>query len=393
MSWLRFFAAMLLFALTIPAASAEDWKVLSLQGTGRAFAGGEWTTLEVGETPPNRATLRTGTDGRLVIGREGDVLSVAAISGIDIESDEARELVRVFDGAMGVVERDAPGKRFLVMTSSASLVPRGAEFGVVADATGAVVTVRSGLVEASDLATRRTVEVRAGQTFRALVGRAGVVEKTEPADPALQAAKDAAERASSETGEAASAASGLDRIPTGAIPAGSGKADAKLVEDAANAVHEQRVRAKLGKADPRAVAAVERMERDLFQEIDVETEPWKDDFKWTETDAGEVVLKPISRIVAGLQGTESYEFWVLFILVCLILGGMTNAVLQEAGFGSLCNAVIVMTAFVAAVLVRDLFFRAGSNLALEPFLSMGMMLAAMPVLLLSGAFAKMRWDL
>jgi hypothetical protein len=69
----------------------------------------------------------------------------------------------------------------------------------------------------------------------------------------------------------------------------------------------------------------------------------------------------------------------LFVLVCLILGGVTNAVLQETGFGSLFNALLVMTAFAAAILVRDVFFRAGDNLALEPYLSMGMMLAALKV--------------
>ena len=65
----------------------------------------------------------------------------------------AMTLVRVFDATMGVVERDEPGKDFLVMTASAALVAKGAEFGVVADPTSAVVSVRRGLVLATDLAT------------------------------------------------------------------------------------------------------------------------------------------------------------------------------------------------------------------------------------------------
>jgi hypothetical protein len=42
---------------------------------------------------------------------------------------------------------------------------------------------------------------------------------------------------------------------------------------------------------------------------------------------------------------------------------------------------------------RELFFRSGDNLELEPYLSLGMMLGAMPLLLLSGAFPKVRFRL
>jgi hypothetical protein len=394
---LRVFAALLSFGLLTGTASAQDWNVLSIQGSARAFTGGEWTALRVGDAPRKGVDLRTEADSRLRIGSESDILSVAPMAKFDIEGDDGRALVRVFDATMGVVEREAQGKRFIVMTSAASLAAKGAEFGVVADANGAVVSVRSGLVLATDLATRRTVEVRAGQTFRASLGQAGTVEATAKDDAALKAAEDAVDHSAGQAAEAAASggaeASALDRVPTGALPGGAGKADPKLAEDAASAVHEQRRKAKLGTADPRAVAAVESIERDLFQGIDVETPPWDDDFQWTEMEHGTVRLKPITGIVLGLHGAESFEFWVLFVLVCVILGGVTNAVLQETGFGPLFNALLVMAAFATAVLVRDLFFRAGANLALEPYLSMGMMMAAMPALLLSGAFAKMRWRL
>jgi hypothetical protein len=397
---LRLFAALWMLALSAGAASAQDWSVVFLQGAARAFTDGEWTALRVGDAAPKGGVLRTEVGSRLLIGREDDILSVAPLSKFDIEGDDARALVRVFDATIGVVEREAPGQRFIVMTSAAELVARGAEFGVVADAAGAAVSVRRGLVLATDLATRRTVEVRAGETFRVLLGRAGTVETTAKADPALKAAEDAAGGGPGGAASLADAAasgdatsSKLDRVPTGALPGDGAKADPALVESAADAVHEQRRRAKLGKADPRAVAAVQSIESDLLQGIDVEAQPWDDDFEWTEMEDGQLRLKPISRIVLGLRGAERFEFWTLFVLVCLILGGVANAVLQETGFGSLFNALLVMTAFVAAVLVRDLFLRGGANLALEPFLSMGMMMSAMPLLLLSGAFAKMRWRL
>ena len=399
MSWLRIFAALLCIALTTGAAREPDWKIVSLRGTGRAFTDGEWTTLSVGDVLPKGGELRTEAGARLLAGRDSDILSVAPMARFDVEGDGERSLVRVFDGAIGLVEHDEQGKRFIVMTSAAALVAKGAEFDVVANPAGAVVSVRRGLVLATDLATRQTIEVRAGETFRVQLGHAGTLEKTVNADPALRAAEDAAGRADGTAPLADASASrqaeagGLDRASIGAIPGGGAKSDAKLAEKAADAVHEQRRKAKLGKADPRAVAAAERIESELFRGIDVETEPLADDFQWTEMEHGQLRLKPITRIVLGLKGAESYEFWVLLLLVCLILGGMTNAVLQDTGFGPLFNATLVMAAFAAAIVLRDLYFRAGSNLTLEPFMSMGMMLTAMPVLLLSGAFAKMRWRL
>jgi hypothetical protein len=397
MSWLRIFAALLCITLTSHAASASDWTIVALRGAGRAFADGEWTALHVGDTLPRGGELRTEAGARLLAGGDGDILSVAPGARFDVEADADRSLVRVFDGEIQVAERDERDKRFIVMTSAAALVAKGAEFGVVADSNGAVVTVRRGLVLATDLATRQTIEIRAGQTYRARLGHAQTVEITAGADPAPRApegaaAGSAADGTASPAGASTSAeakAGELDRVATGAIPAGA-KGDARLAEEAADAVHEQRRKAKLGKADPRAVAAAERIESELFRDIDVETEPWDDDFQWTEMEHGEVRLKPITRIVLGLKGAESFEFWVLSLLVCLILGGLANAVLQETGFGPLFNATLVMTAFAAAIVLRDLYCRAGSNLALEPFMSMGMMMTAMPVMLLSGAFAKMR---
>ena len=390
MLWLRTFAALLLFTLTAQATPSPAWEIFSLHGGARAFIGGEWATLDVADTPAYGAEIRTGADGHLALGRAGDILTAAPLAKFDLEGDETRVLTRIFEGEIAITATERPGERFLIMTSAASLLVKGAQLGVVADASSVVVSVRQGLVLATDLATRRTVEVRAGETYRAQVGAAGTVEKTPTGDAALKVAEDAA---AGHASDSAGSTDPLDRVPTGTLSGGAARGDAKLAEDAAAAVHEQRRKAKLGKADPRAVAAVRSIERDLLQGIDVEAEPWDDDFQWTEMEDGEVRLKPISRIVFGLHGAERFEFWVLFVLVCVILGGLTNAVLQETGFGSLSNALLVMTAFAAAILARDLFFRAGANLTLEPFLSMGMMMAAMPVLLLSGAFAKMRWRL
>jgi hypothetical protein len=96
------------------------------------------------------------------------------------------------------------------------------------------------------------------------------------------------------------------------------------------------------------------------------------------------------RVILGLSEAEAYEFWALWIAVCTLLGALTSALMKDVGMGPVLNTAIVMLAFAAAIPVRDAFFREASNIAIEPFMSVGMMLGAMPLMLLGGAFTKFR---
>ncbi len=133
-----------------------------------------------------------------------------------------------------------------------------------------------------------------------------------------------------------------------------------------------------------------QIESDLLQGIDVDSEPLDDNFQWTEVEDGKVRLKPLWRIIVGLSGGEAYEFWALSIVVCTLLGALTSALMKDVGMGPVLNTAIIMLAFATAILVRDAFFRDASNITIEPFMSMGMMLGAMPLLLLGGAFTKFK---
>src|SRR5437763_9326869 len=155
-------------------------------------------------------------------------------------------------------------------------------------------------------------------------------------------------------------------------------------------MHEEQKSATLGKADPRAVAAAARSTRELFSDFDVEVEPWDDSFQWTEIENGELRLKPLWRILLTLGGAEYLEFWFLAFVACLFLGAISSAIMERAGFGVFGSMLLVAFAFAFAILIRDVFFRAGANVAIEPFLSIGMMLGLMTTTLLSGAFAKQR---
>ena len=395
-----FILSFLCFLFAASAAQAEDWRIVEVAGTARAFAAGEWTPLQPGATLTPHAIVQTQDDSHVALARAGAALDVPAGAKFRVEG-ETSPLLRLFDGGLGV-EASAP---LAVMTTYAAVETEGAVFAVVAETYGTTIVVQRGLVKVTDLTIRKTVLLHDGQILRLRPGRA-LVALSGPADqPAIATAQSvAAGRLDAEALPTKIAL--VDKTPTGALrpdaaasaiaalrasaPAKNGAASAHLAEEAADAVHEERRKAKLGKADPRAVAAAARITRELFQDIDVEVEPWDDSFQWTQVENGELRLKRVWQVVLALGGAQSMEFWFLAFVSCLFLGAISNAIMEKSGFGLAGGTLMVMAAFATALLIRDAFFRAGANLALEPFLSIGMMLCAMTLLLLSGAFAKLR---
>jgi hypothetical protein len=396
------FVALIFLLPGLHTAWAEDWSVQNVEGAVSVFTGGEWSPALVGADLPANAVLQTRSDGRILIVRGDDQIDLAPSTKFRVEGDNPIDAIaRDFEGVVGVSETAGVGKRFLVVTPDASMQAKGAVFGVAVDTSATTVSVVRGLLTVTNFATQKTVDVTDGQVFRILHGPAGIQDSAPPNDLASLAAKAAAARVASTNpdGKDADKASAANAAKTGDIdPKAVGTikdsqrqaADAKMAEDAAAAAHEEKRKAKLGKADPRAVAAVKQIESDLLQGIDADAEPLDDDFKWTEVEDGKVRLKPLWRVILGLSGGEAYEFWALWTVVCTLLGVLTSALMKDVGMGPLLNTVIVMLAFATAILVRDAFFRDVSNIAIEPFMSIGMMLGAMPLMLLGGAFTKFR---
>jgi hypothetical protein len=378
------------------AAWAEEWNVRSIEGGAKVFTMGAWDAPSVGANLRDNALLQTTSDGRILLRRGADRIDLEPSTKLRVEGEDPIDsIARTFEGAVGVGEAWSDGKRFLVMTPQASIQAKGAIFGVVADARAMTVAVQQGLVSVTDLATQKTVDVKEGEFFRVMSGPAGATETPPKSDPASAAAKDAAARiaALGPPERDANQSGDIDPKAVGAIKDGSGeKADSKMAEDAADAVHQEKRKARLGKGDPRAVAAVRQIESDLMEGVDVDAEPLDHDFKWTEVEDGELRLKPLSRIIFGLGRSEALKFWGIWFAACISLGMLTSSLMKDAGVGAGMNTLLIMLAFATAILVRDAFFRAGANLEIEPFLSIGMMLGAMPLLLLGGAFAKMRLD-
>ncbi|MDE3176741.1 MAG: hypothetical protein KGM15_11625 [Pseudomonadota bacterium] len=382
------------------AAYADDWRIVDVAGSARAFAAGAWAPLQAGAPLIPNAIVQTDGDGRLRLAGAGATLDAPADAKFRIDGDAA-PLLRLFDGGLGVEASASLG----VMTTYAYAETADAAFAVVAEPYGSTIAVTRGLVKVTDLTTRKTMLLRDGQILRLRAGQA-TLTLTAPVDqPAMATAASAAAGRLDAEGLNTKIAL-VDKTPTGALrpdaaasaiaalrdsaPNKNGAGSARLAEEAADAVHEERRKAKLGKADPRAVAAAARISRELFRDIDVDVEPWDDSFEWTEMEHGEKRLKPIWRVMLALGGAQSLEFWFLAFVSCLFLGAISNAIMEKSSFGLAGNTLLVMAAFAAALGLRDAFFRAGANLAIEPFLSIGMMLSAMTLILLSGAYAKLR---
>jgi hypothetical protein len=372
--------------MTTVAATAEDWAVNSLEGTARTFARGAWEQAKVGDqlTPD----ILVESAGRMRLARGPQSLSLGAGARIRIEHDDA-SLVRAFEGALGATVDVGAGESFLVMTTFASIEARLAIFGLFAERDGADLAVRDGVVRVTDLITRRSFELRAGQSLRLHRGFGEAdIHAPKPDDLALLAAN-ASPAGKTRSDSEAAAAAALDRSSLGGVgPAGKAKGDPKADRDAVDAARD--FKGKPGKASARDMATATAVTRELMQDPEYEVDPLDDSYQWTQVEDGVVRLKPIWRVIADLHGAERYQFWIIVAFACLGLGGLAGFALQNAGLGLTGNTLLVMTAFAAAILVRDLFFRSGGYIQSEPYLSLGLMLGAMPAFLLAGAAAKLR---
>ena len=386
MTFRRLWLALCCLILTSVAASAEDWTVSTLDGAARTFARGDWAQVSVGDQLTPDILIESA--GRMRLARGGQSLSLGAGARIRIEHDDA-SLVRAFEGALGATVDVGAGESLLVMTTFASIEARLAIFGLFAERDGADLVVRDGVVRVNDLIARRSFELHAGQSLRLARGFSEAdIHAPKPDDPALLAAN-ASPAGKTRTEAEAAAAAALDRSSLGGVgPGGKAKGDPKADQDAVNAAHD--FKGKPGKANAHDMATATAVTRELMRDPEYDVDPLDDSYQWTQVEDGVVRLKPIWRVIADLRGAERYEFWGLAVFACFCLGGLAGFALQNAGLGIAGNTLLVMTAFAAAILVRDLFFRSGGFIQIEPFLSLGMMMGAMPAFLLAGALAKLR---
>ena len=153
------FAVLLIFGLN-GAARAAEWSLVALDGDARSFVYGEWKALRLSDAVARDHDVES--QGRLSVTRDGDALDFAPGSKLRLEG-ETYVLVRLFEGSLDATIKPNKARPFLLMTTFAQVTTEGATFDVTTEPFGAVVAVREGEVEVTDLTTRVRVEVKQGQ--------------------------------------------------------------------------------------------------------------------------------------------------------------------------------------------------------------------------------------
>lgn len=155
-------------------AQSTGWQATRLRGQVFVLYGDSWQPLNRGDTVPNRHFVFTAGDGRVVLERGEEQISLAGNTQIMIDSiGAAGERTTVFE-TFGVITVNVAAQAeayFEVRTHELAAVVKGTRFVVSAGDDGSQVAVRRGLVEVQDLVNYVHVNVKPGQ-------QAEIVEST-----------------------------------------------------------------------------------------------------------------------------------------------------------------------------------------------------------------------
>jgi hypothetical protein len=160
----------LCFAAAAQLAAAADphaWTVRSVSGAAEAQGpGAAWKALSQGQQVPVGASIRTGKDGRVVLARDDESVTIAAASSFEIKPASNGMLTRIFQSAGTLMFKvhKRPDKHFEVGTPYLVAVVKGTTFTVSVDGNGSAVHVTEGLVEVAGLSGPGTLLLHPGQT-------------------------------------------------------------------------------------------------------------------------------------------------------------------------------------------------------------------------------------
>jgi FecR protein len=149
------------------AGDPSAWLVQSLSGTADLkVPGKDWQRLADGQEIDVGATVRTAKDGRVVLSRDDERVTIAAASSFEIKPASNGMLTRIFQkaGTLMFKVHKLPNKHFEVGTPYLVAVVKGTTFTVSVDANGSAVHVTEGLVEVSSLSGPEKLLLPAGKT-------------------------------------------------------------------------------------------------------------------------------------------------------------------------------------------------------------------------------------
>ncbi len=161
---------LVLALIVVPAASAaqaDDWVAMRLRGAVFVFSGDGWVPLERGGTVASGQFLYAGGNGRAVLERDGQQITLGSSTHIMIEDRPGGgEFTTVYE-QIGTVTVDVDARDvdyFAVRTQQLAAVVKGTRFTVSAAETASEVAVRRGVVNVQDPIGHRQVDVKSGQT-------------------------------------------------------------------------------------------------------------------------------------------------------------------------------------------------------------------------------------
>jgi len=162
--------ALLLFIATGSVAAAADssaWTVRSVSGKAEIQApGSAWQAVQQGQPVLVGASIRTAQDGRVVLARDDESVTIAAASSFEFKPASSGMLTRIFQeaGTLMFKVHKRPDRHFEVGTPYLVAVVKGTTFTVSVDDNGSAVHVTEGLVEVAGLAGPDKLLLHPGQT-------------------------------------------------------------------------------------------------------------------------------------------------------------------------------------------------------------------------------------
>ena len=122
-------------------------------------------------------------------------------------------------------------------------------------------------------------------------------------------------------------------------------------------------------------------------------QPTDPNFSWIAVDDPHGPhLKSILGLVFQLDSTEAIVFWPVLIFFCGFMGMVFHMMLQDSSFGMMANTLMSIIAAFMGAGIRDLLFTNVSNITREPFITLGLVLGSVIVVMIGAAVARMKMN-
>ena len=150
------------------AGNTDLWKVVEIKGDAQYNQNGSgWKPLNTGTVLKPGSRVKTGKDGRIVISRPGDTVSVSPNSHFGVPAPARKGPVTHIMQDLGTLLfkiKTRPQNPFNIKTPYLAAIIRGTTFTVSVDDSNAALHVATGAVEVHSVLSGETALVRPGET-------------------------------------------------------------------------------------------------------------------------------------------------------------------------------------------------------------------------------------